>query len=55
MIQFLGFLLFLVIYFISSNTDPSWYKQFTLVLWVLFAGLISIGEIDFYKSYKKQN
>ena len=49
------FLLFLVIYFISSNTDPSWYKQFTLVLWVLFAGLISIGEIDFYKSYKKQN
>lgn len=36
------FVLFLVIYFISCMADPLWYKQFTLVLWLLIVGLISI-------------
>lgn len=49
------FLLFLVIFFISSNTDPSWYKQFTLVLWLLFSGLISIGDIGFDRFEKREN
>ncbi|MBP9490778.1 MAG: O-antigen ligase family protein [Aliarcobacter sp.] len=34
------FVLFLVIYFISCIADPLWYKQFTLVLWILFVSLL---------------
>lgn len=36
------FVLFLVIYLISSMAEPLWYKQFTISLWVLFFSLLVI-------------
>lgn len=48
------FILFLVIYFLSCMADPLWYKQFTLVLWVLYISLILVfSQLKFSNNFEK--
>lgn len=39
-------LLFVVIYLASCFTDPLWYKQFTIAIWILFISFITYYELE---------